>query len=258
MGHDARPRIRDRQPHDRRDAVRRVGIAFQANRFPIEFRVEDYHAARAELSPAALPSRASRSTPASQPPAFFEDPDGRHPRSPALRLDPTITMSRVRSIFLGRGLGGASFQRRIGIERVQDCRERRGGSCCGALRGGDRRSRRRSAGGRDLPHHRPRIPNRAVEARDEAGQGPPRYAFEHSTRYHPKPRRRWRNTTAVISRSCIAAKEHRHVFSVATTSARWVTEKGSASVTAWRTCGNYRVDCSRSASSACCRTPTGG
>ena len=53
------------------------GIDFQANRFPIEFRVEDYHAARAELESRGVAFKGEPIDLGGSPhQAFFEDPDG--------------------------------------------------------------------------------------------------------------------------------------------------------------------------------------
>jgi catechol 2,3-dioxygenase-like lactoylglutathione lyase family enzyme len=52
------------------------GIDFQANRFPVEFQVEDYHAARAELESRGVSFKGEPIDSGVCHQAFFEDPDG--------------------------------------------------------------------------------------------------------------------------------------------------------------------------------------
>ena len=96
------------------------------------------------------------------------------------------------------------------------------------------------------PHHRPRIPNRAIKLGMKRVRVHHVYPFKHSTRYHPKAEttvEKYHRGHLTVVYCC--GKKHRHVFSVATTSAQWVTEKGIGVGDSLENLqGNYPVDCS--------------
>jgi predicted enzyme related to lactoylglutathione lyase len=76
MGEYACWRVRDRQPDDRGDAVRRFGLEFKPHTHPIALHVEDFEAARAELESRGVEFKGETIDSGVCLQAIFEDPDG--------------------------------------------------------------------------------------------------------------------------------------------------------------------------------------